>query len=72
MSDKKETHVKPLVHFNGDVRFNEHANAERSAVIYGVMDHPRLGMQHYVITSKVLHNEGKDLIETMNTIYKRI
>lgn len=41
-----------------------------SCHMYGVKDHPRLGYQHWVITSPVIAvRDGGRTIETMNTIY---
>ena len=74
MNIKAEAVVKPVVHFTSFHKWDRYLGA-RTAVLLGVPDHPRLGQQPVVYTSKVVHTDSNTeptLIETRNTIYKKV
>ena len=69
---KNATAVKPIVHFSKFNRFM-HYDDGSVAVLFGVKNHPNLGDQPIVYTSRVLdmdNEEAPTLIHTLNTIYK--
>jgi len=75
MNIKQETVVKPVVKFLWFDSFNLYFGGIRSATMHGVHGHPRLGYQHTVHTSEVMSvddEENPTLIETRNTIYKKV
>ena len=67
---------KPVVFFYGPYQLIDYANGQ-GAVIHDVRNHPRLGNEPVVYTSKVVSiDKGTGAapaatIETMNTIYKQ-
>ena len=70
---KEHRAVKPVVMFERFCGFIPAGNA-RLALVYGVVDHPLLGNEDVVRTSRVLsvdNEESPTLIETLNTIYKK-
>lgn len=61
---------KPVVHYtptNG-----EQIMKGSCGLIFGVQDHPRLGYQGYVITTKIEHVFDNGKFETLNTIYEPV
>lgn len=71
---KEHRIVKPVVEF-ADFAQWENWGDSRTAVLWGVRGHPRLHTQPVVYTSEVLSVDDEDnptLIETHNTIYKRL
>ena len=62
--------VKPIVHYtptNG-----EYIELGQTAQIFGVQDHPRLGFERVVFTTKVVAVRENGEFETRNTIYKPV
>lgn len=67
--------VKPVVQFLEFGRFVEYTDDIRMAILIGVLDHPRLGREAVVNTSRIVsvdNEEAPTLIETRNTIYKKV
>lgn len=71
---KGHREVKPLVtfeRFGGFIPVGD----DRLAIVFGVTKHPHLGNEDVVHTSRVLSVDNEEypaLIETINTIYKRM
>lgn len=71
---KEHRVVKPLVtfeRFGGFIPVGD----DRLAIVFGVAKHPSLGNEDVVHTSRVLsvdNEESPTLIQTLNTIYKRM
>lgn len=69
---------KPVVKFKGNVNIIRIPSTEdRYAIIEGVLDHPHLGEEEYVRTSRVLDHEvmpdGEIVaVITQNTIYRKV
>lgn len=69
---------KPVVHYKGDVQLLPISTiGEKLAIIGNVVDHPLLGEQEWVRTSKVLDHEvmpdGEIVaVVTQNTIYRKV
>jgi len=57
---------KPIVFFTGEAAFHG-----TTAIIHDVVNHPKLGRQSVVYTSKVLSG-NLHVFETLNTIYQKI
>lgn len=68
---KEEAVVKPKVYFT-EFGYWDVWEKGRGAVLFGILNHPRLGREHTVYTSTVLsvdNEESPKVIETRNTIY---
>ena len=60
---------KPIVFYRGTVGLIDYLDGQ-GALITGVINHPVLGNQDWVTTSKIIRQDPDGTVETRNTIYK--